>query len=54
MPIEIRELVVRATLSEQAPAPGPASPQSARQQESLQAEKIAAQVAELLRKRKER
>ncbi|MDX1909700.1 MAG: DUF5908 family protein [Bacteroidia bacterium] len=54
MPIEIRELIIRATVSESPQQTGATSTSSAAQGESMRAEAIAAQVAELLRKRKER
>ncbi|MDX2285984.1 MAG: DUF5908 family protein [Bacteroidia bacterium] len=52
MPIEIRELIVRATVSDREESP--AARQPAQQPEVRQAERILAQVAELLRKRRER
>ncbi len=50
MPIEIRELVVRATVTDQRSSPR----DNQQPQQAQRAERLLAQVAEMLRKRRER
>lgn len=55
MPIEIRELIVRATVSEGSrPGQATAGVLTSSQRQSVASEKILAQVAEMMRKKRER
>lgn len=54
MPVEIRELVIRATVVENQGVKHSTSTRSPQQSETLKAEKIAAQISEIMRKKKER
>lgn len=54
MPIEIRELIIRATVSDSAPSGNTAPTSGGQESQALNAAQLAAQLAEMLRKRNER